>query len=407
MHSIISFTKDIFMNIRDIISESEIRHLKNSDEYSYRQFEEYLILKNSRNSFVFTVLQFILGVVILILTLGKDDLGGHGEFLIILGSLVILAAAVLFFFYYKSELSRRNHEYPKLKLIFWVFWGIYTIGALFVSSGFYISENSVFGFILFILCYAVVPVFKIYENSIWAFLYIVTAVYYGIADKQGAIFYISLVFGVVFLIWLSAFRYYSCFSHWQSRKALNESSERCTVISRTDTLTGLLNRTGLTAKFTEQYNSMGKGHKIAVIVADIDNFRMYNHKYGYDKSDACLYKICNCIRIIAKPVTDIVSRFGGDDFILILSDMNEIEVVSFAEQLRSAVETMAFPFGDDGIVTISIGVSGIVELDSEETYSRLLNEADIQLMIAKKGGKNCVGYRNHAFVAEKKSEKSE
>ena len=85
--------------------------------------------------------------------------------------------------------------------------------------------------------------------------------------------------------------------------------------------------------------------------------------------------------------------------------MEELEVVKFAEQIRSSVETMAIPFGDAGVVTISVGVSYIAELQNEETYSKLINEADTQLIIAKRGGKNCVGYRNHAFKREKKEDK--
>ncbi len=404
MQSVISLIKDYLSNLKDVVSESEIRKLKITDDYAYRQFDEYLLTKNIHKSLVFSVIQLIMGVFFLIISLSSVDATEQSGFLKATGAVILLFAAGLFIFYYIRELDYSKYSSGRYRIVFYAFWNIYIIGSFLVSMGFLNADKSIFCFVLTAAFVFAVPVLRFYENLVLSAIYMIPFVYYGISFKHGTGYYIAVLVALAGLFCLNSFKacYYS--DRWINKRRYKEISDRCTNISQTDSLTGMLNRTGLSAKFREKYkNSYGK-HKIAVIMADIDNFRYYNHKFGYDRSDACLYNICNCIRIIAKPVTKLVSRFGGDDFIIILEDMDEIEVVKFAEQVRSSVETMAIPFGDGGYITISVGVSCICEVDNEEAYSRLINEADTQLIIAKRNGKNCVGYRNRAFRTEKKKE---
>lgn len=405
MHSMMLFIKETLMNIKNILVENEIRSLKLSDEYAFRQLGEYMLLKNSKKCFVFSVIQFIIGILFFVFSISEEKAEAQGSFLKIIGSVTLIAVSVLFFLYYKSELSRHKHDFSRLRIIFYLFWNLFTVGSFFISAGYYHAEKSVFIFVIFAVIMLSVPVFRVYESLVSAAVYIVPCIYYGVLEKCGVSFYISVACASAAFFWINAVKSDFYIKNWINRKKLRDVSERCSSILQTDNLTGMLNRAGLVAKFRERYENRTESHKIAVIMADIDNFRLYNHKYGFDRSDGCLYNICNCIRIISKPVTDIVSRFGGDDFILVLEDMDELEVVKFAEQIRAAVETMALPFGENGIVTISIGISGITELENEDTYSRLLNEADLQLMIAKNSGKNCIGYRNRAFIQENRRNK--
>ncbi len=404
MDSVISHIKDFFKNIWNIVSESEIRKLKITDEYAYKQYDEYLLTKNVHNCLVFSVFQLLIGIIVLIVTIASSDNSGQDSFLKITGAVIFIISALLFIFYYIHELDYNKHYSNRYRIAFYAFWNINIISGFFVSVGYLNGEEAVAPFIFFAAFTFSVPILRLYENIILSVIYAIPIIYYGITLGHNATYFISSFVALCGLFCLNGFKcsYYS--SRWINKRKFKDITERCTNISQTDNLTGMLNRTGLSFKFLEKYrNSYGK-HKIAVIMADIDNFRYYNHKFGYDRSDACLYNICNCIRIIAKPVTTLVSRFGGDDFIIVLEDMSEVEVVKFAEQIRSTVETMAIPFGDGNIVTISVGVSSITELNNEETYSKLINEADTQLIIAKSNGRNCVGYRNRAFKTEKKKE---
>ncbi len=399
MSYIISFIKEYIMNTIDVITDSDIRILKESDEYAFRQFDEHLLIKNSKRTCTFSLAQIIFGIVFLIISFVTFDTEAKGTVLKVIGSVILISSGVFLFLYYKSELNLHRPDMSRLKVVFYLFWNLFTIGGFCISAAFYQAEKTACIFIIFFVAVLAVPALRTFENLIAVAIYLIPCIYYGINEKAGAAFYISILFGALAFIWINALKTEYIFRNWSNGRKIKEISDRCSKLSQTDNLTGMLNGAGLSAMLRERYRNKNVG-KIAVIVADIDNFRFYNHKNGYDKSDTCLSNICNCIRIISKPVTNLVSRLGGDDFILVLEDMDEIEVVTFAEQLRDSVERMALPFGDKGVVTISIGISGISEIKDGNTYSNLLNEADIQLMIAKKSGKNCIGYRNRAFIQQ-------
>ncbi len=397
MHYFTSIATDLFNSIKDILTENEIRMLKNDDEYSFRQFDEHLLLNNSRKSFIFSLVQIIAGVVFLLLTfLGAEKIA-QAEFLKIIGSGVLSAGGLLLFLYYKSELDVHKHDFGKLRVVFWLYWNLFTVGGFFISAGFYHAESSVYIFALFFASVLTVPVFRLSENLIAAAVYLIPCICYGITAKAGAGFYVATVLALAAFIWINALKtdYYA--KRWLTKRKLKEASGRSANAARTDSLTGMLNRTGFDEKSRERIE---EGHKLAVLMVDIDNFRFYNHKFGISRGDGVLYNICNCIKIISKPVTELAARFGSDEIIMLLEDMDELEVIKFAEQVRSAVETMAIPFGENGIVTVSVGVSMLAEADSEEAFGKLLNEADLQLMIAKSNGRNCIGYRNRAFIQE-------
>lgn len=392
-----SFITDCFMNIKNMITEEDIRIIKRGDEFAFRNFEDKLIIKNTKKSQISAVIQFLMGVIFLIVSVIEFDVEAKGSMLKVIGSVITISSGALFFLYYRSELGLYKPDTNRLRIIFYLFWNIFTVGGFCLSAAFYISAKSVFVYFIFAAFIVAVPVLRLYENLIAAAVYAVPCIYFGIAENAGAGFYISLAVSLAAFIWVNALKTEYVFRSWNNKRKLKEVNDRCQSLSQVDNQTGMLNRAGLSARIKESCKN-NTGNKVAVIMADIDNFRLYNHKFGYEKSDKCLYNICNCIRIISKPVTDIVSRFGGDDFILIFENMDEIEVVRFAEQLRASVERMAIPFGENGLLTMSVGVSTVVELENAETYEKLIKEADIQLIIAKNGGKNCVGCHNHAFI---------
>lgn len=400
MYLLVSLLKDFFVNISEIVTESEINQLKKNDERVYLQFDELLALNNGRRCFLFSVLQLIFGILFFVFALLAEKESKNGVLFEIIGSVVMVVSSVFFILIYKSEFDKRKHDVLKLKIFFYIFWNLYTIGGFFITAGIYHRLGTVYVFLLFCIIFLAVPVFRITENLIASAVYLVPMVYYGVQVKSTAGFYVCAVFIVFIAFLLNAYKTDYFFKEWKNERKLREALIRCKNISQIDNLTGLLNRAGLSAKIKERYSKNADSHKISMVMVNVDNFRIYNHQYGYDKSDDCLHNICNCIRIISKPVTDIVARFCGDNFILVLEDMDEIEIVKFAEQIRLAVETMAIPFGDKGVITISIGISSIAEFKEDTVYSKLLNEADIQLMIAKNSGKNCIGYRNRAFIQE-------
>lgn len=394
----LSAVAEHFKNIKNILAQNAVKELLADDDCAERLLDSYILKKNSRRAYTFTAIQLLIGIfgfVFGFLFAGKLD---SGLIFSTIGSLIHIACAVVFFSAYNHELSQRQHDEERLKVMLRMYWSMFIFSGIMNAIGEYQTSHTIYGFLIYLILVQFVPIFHIVGAAVSGAVFLIPAVIFGVLEHCSFIYYALLLIVAAFWIWGFALKYNCYAGMWINRRRLETAEERCLRISHTDSLTGMLNKAGLSEKFRERYSSANENHKIAVILIDVDNFRRYNHGFGYDKSDECLYTICNCIRIMAKPVTDIVSRFGGDDFVLIIEDKTELEVLSFAEQLRESVETMALPAGEGKIVTISIGISEIRVLDGKSTYSELLNEADIQLMIAKRNGKNCIGYRGRPFI---------
>lgn len=396
----LSVVAEHFENIKNILKQNAVNELLSEDDCAARLLDSYILSKNSRRIYTFTAFQLLIGILWFVfgfLFSGKTD---SGTVFTAIGSLVHIAAAAVFFSLYKHELSQRHQNEEQLRMFMRLYWGTFIFGGIMNAIGEYRSYHTVFSFLIFLILVELVPIYHVVGALVSGGVFFSFAIFYGVSEKLDLVYYAIPILAAVFWVWSFALKYNCYAGMWINRRRLETVEERCLRISHTDSLTGMLNKAGLAEKFREKYSPANDNHKVAVILIDVDNFRQYNHTFGYDKSDECLYTICNCIRIMAKPVTDIVSRFGGDDFVLIIEDKSEVEVLTFAEQLRQSIETMALPAGEGKIVTISVGISEIRVLDDKSTYSELLNEADIQLIIAKQNGKNCIGYRGRPFIHE-------
>ncbi|MBR1833222.1 MAG: GGDEF domain-containing protein [Ruminiclostridium sp.] len=396
MNKFSSFFSEKFDNLKSVITARQEHDAENSDRHGYRLLIEHLELKNGGRIVIFSVVTFILGLLEILLG-GHQVIGVTGAVILVIGS------AILCWLCAKTILDNTT-DTRLMKLFINVYWIMFAICEIIISVSEQLEGKIPYSFLIFIAAFISVPVVKLYESAFFAAVTLIYLVSYGIGNGMGVMYYIGAVALAVAYVWIAAAvrAYYS--SIWLTERQLDLTEERCTQISCQDTLTGLLNKAGLSAKFTE-LSSSGQKEKICVVLIDIDNFRAYNHLYGYDKSDDCLYKLCNCIKIVAKPYTELISRFGGDKFVLVLENMNAVEAVKIAEQVRQSIETMAQPFGK-GIVTVSIGVSGDAELKSKNTYSDLLNEADNQLIIAKKSGRNCIGFGGRPFIRDGRADPS-
>ena len=392
MNSISTLLKTKADNIKAVLTARYERDAETEDPGAYRALQDHLVYKNAGRVSVFSFFSLLAGIFELVF--------GVNSVLCVTGAVILMIASVVCCWLCTRTLLSRSPDHRLLKLFTTVFWLCFTTGVLFVSVSEQQADLFPYSFLIYIAAVFSVPVVKIYESLFFSAVMFIYPVTYGVMGNKEFMFFIAAAAVAVSYIWIAAI-VRCCYANIRiGEYRLDMTEERCTQIARKDTLTGLLNKAGLSAKFTEMTEA-GGNKTISVVLIDIDNFRAYNHIYGYDASDSCLYRVCNCIKIVAKQYTDLVSRFGGDDFVLVLENMNEIEGVKLAEQLRQSVETMAQPFGD-GIVTVSIGVSGAAPLKSKETYSTLLNEADDQLIIAKNSGRNCIGFKGRAFIHDER-----
>lgn len=172
--------------------------------------------------------------------------------------------------------------------------------------------------------------------------------------------------------------------------SLEHAQMRMKVIATIDPLTGLANRRGVHDQALHVSDARHRArHPMSLLIADIDHFKAVNDRYGHDCGDAVLKEFARRLDAHSRQGQDIVGRWGGEEFLVILNNTALKDAVNFAERLRLLVSEEPFLFGD---VVVSVSVSiGVAEIDSNDfLFEQAVKVADEALYVAKRGGRNRV-----------------
>jgi diguanylate cyclase (GGDEF)-like protein len=180
---------------------------------------------------------------------------------------------------------------------------------------------------------------------------------------------------------------------------LAEANQTLARLTREDSLTGLANRRGF-AEFLAQtwQRAMRDQSPISILIIDIDNFKAYNDIYGHQKGDSCLKLVAEAIRRAVGRASDLVSRYGGEEFVVVLGDTPLDGGLRVAEKIRATVEGLGIPHegaGNRPCVTVSIGVTSTLP-DRQTQPETVLVAADRAMYNAKSDGRNRVAYSTAA-----------
>lgn len=159
-------------------------------------------------------------------------------------------------------------------------------------------------------------------------------------------------------------------------------------LARTDSLTGLFNRQYLMERFEEEIARAGRYDRpLAVMLIDLDHFKVVNDTHGHLAGDAVLVSAVSSITGILRE-TDFAGRYGGEEFCVVMPETSIQGAVELAERLREAMEETdhILSTGSKLRVTCSIGVSEVSSGSVEETIAL----ADLALYAAKRSGRNRV-----------------
>ncbi|MDD2369860.1 MAG: sensor domain-containing diguanylate cyclase, partial [Sulfuricurvum sp.] len=161
----------------------------------------------------------------------------------------------------------------------------------------------------------------------------------------------------------------------------------------TDAMTGLYNRRFYAKIIDDELNRVKQHHStLALMMLDVDNFKLYNDTYGHHAGDTVLSKIANVLKFYTSRFGEYAFRLGGEEFGIIVSDMNEEKYGALAEHIRTSVEKLAILHEKNdpaSCVTVSIGIA-LYYPDSVMSCDELYKEADMQLYRAKENGRNRV-----------------
>jgi two-component system chemotaxis response regulator CheY len=160
--------------------------------------------------------------------------------------------------------------------------------------------------------------------------------------------------------------------------------------ARTDSLTGLPNRRAIEEWADRQIRGAARhGYPLWVILADLDSFKNVNDSYGHDAGDLVLQKFSALLRATTR-ASDICGRMGGEEFVMVLTHVENKDIVPTIERLREEFASLVFKFGGKtASVTASFGISGFQANGCPE-FSQMLRKADEALYSAKRAGRNRV-----------------
>jgi diguanylate cyclase (GGDEF)-like protein len=166
--------------------------------------------------------------------------------------------------------------------------------------------------------------------------------------------------------------------------------ERVTIL---DDLTGLYNQRYLYDTLKREYNRSERFNlKLSLVMLDIDNFKDVNDTYGHQRGDAIIKEVARLLQVVLRGY-DFAVRYGGDEFIIVLSQNTVIGSHIVAERIRKTVEgsPLLIELNGDKHITVSIGVATFPD-DTKGGYEALINKADQALYSAKRDGRNRVAY---------------
>jgi len=163
-------------------------------------------------------------------------------------------------------------------------------------------------------------------------------------------------------------------------------------ISYVDPLTGLANRRGIDARADALFaGKEPRTGRFAVLMIDVDHFKSFNDHYGHPEGDRCLTRVAGAIRDTVRDGIDVVGRYGGEEFLVILPEADLRSALPVADRMRRLIAQLGIPHDQVAarIVTVSIGV-GEGTLADPASLAKAIGQADIALYEAKAAGRNCV-----------------
>ncbi len=163
---------------------------------------------------------------------------------------------------------------------------------------------------------------------------------------------------------------------------LKKKNRELNELTMRDSLTDLLNHKNSLRRLKEEVDRSKRiNYPLSVAMIDLDNFKLVNDSYGHQTGDEVLIQVAGILRENCR-ATDVVGRYGGEEFIIIMPDTNDQDAALLLGRIQSCIEQTCFK---DGIhITMSCGIS---ELNGESVHG-ILKSSDIMLYEAKKKGKN-------------------
>ncbi len=180
---------------------------------------------------------------------------------------------------------------------------------------------------------------------------------------------------------------------FEYQSQLEEANTRLKALSITDGLTGVKNRAAFNERLVEEFDRAARhGRPLSLILLDVDHFKAFNDSFGHPAGDKVLKAVAAALQTVSR-TTDLVTRYGGEEFAIILPDTDYAGAMVVAERCRRAVAGGSW---DRRPVTASLGVGSLTPTMPDACT--LLAETDAALYRSKKAGRNRVNHSSGAVA---------
>ena len=187
--------------------------------------------------------------------------------------------------------------------------------------------------------------------------------------------------------------YFARLREHERNKELSHAVELLAKLSAEDALTQIANRREFDRRLDVEWGRARRdGTPLSLIMVDVDCFKNYNDHYGHQAGDACLQQIARSLREIPQRPADLVARFGGEEFVVLLPATAQEDAAVLAERMRSAIADLQIPHATSRVgpgVTASFGVAALHPVGNQQA-ANLVAAADAALYVAKEKGRNRV-----------------
>jgi len=173
---------------------------------------------------------------------------------------------------------------------------------------------------------------------------------------------------------------------------LRIANQHLEELASLDGLTGLANRRGFDRELERQWlRAAEQSRPLALMMVDIDHFKLFNDRYGHVRGDACLRAVGETLSLVALEEAVLVARYGGEEFALLLPALDTAQATALGEDVRRAIEDLLITHAEApcGLVTISVGVASLLP-EKKQSAADVVEAADHALYAAKRHGRNAV-----------------
>jgi len=311
-------------------------------------------------------------------------------FIGVLAELYQVAGALIFY------LLLKNKQVDKYKAAYVLYYGITIvamIGTAAMDMGYHGSEVL---YVATCIYFIFVPIFNEKVRNFFIACQTIIMVSFILILKLRLRFLFDIALVQLGTVFISKYQY----NLMEKIENTSKNLKMKTLYSEQDALTGLTNRRGLKNK-VELIWSYCQRRKVPVgiIALDIDFFKKYNDKFGHLEGDKCIRVIADTLKESVRRSSDIITRTGGEEFLVFVQDITPKEILSLALKIRTNIEEQSIIHAYCGIskyVTVSMGIYTTIPKFNYK-FNDLYDEADRALYQAKKNGRNCIVFDGNLY----------